>query len=370
MTIVASLVEILVRPSQLMLDPNNARLFDRPIKRLEVDADAIQSNETQRRLLEELSRSKHGLDELIYSIESQGFVNLDTLLVKPLNGTDKYVVLEGNRRTAAIKTLLAREGVDKVVKNSLRNLAVKELRLVEGEDEEEEIQKIISMRHLAGPRQWSPVARASAIYKNYMLQHRKLIGGSMTMISDRVLTRTSQVIGMQKPQLKLAMGVFALYQELAEAGFDIKAEHFSLLELLVKSRKMASEYFGFNGSLLRTFDDGLEKINDFFVDENRIVRNPADFRKVNRIFSKGNEGEMELVRVGIRELDDVLSDIRAREKDSNFLDTLIKVRKNLDRLPVSAFRETDGEAVAIMALKRLVDGKFVPIAQQHLGIKN
>ena len=364
----ASLIEVLVKPSQLLLDPNNARLFDRPIQRVELDSSQIDSSETQNKVMAELAKSKHGLDELIYSIESQGFINLDTLLVKPLEGTRKYIVLEGNRRTAAIKTLLSQENIEEAVKQSLRNLAVKELRLSKGEDEEEEIQKIISMRHLAGPKEWSPIARASAIYKNYMLQHRNLIGGPMTIMSDRVLTRTSQVIGMQRPQLTLAMGVFALYQELSDAGFDVRGDHFSLLELLVKARKMASEYFGFNRSQLRTFDNGLEKINDFFIDKDRIVKNPADFRKIHRIFSKGIDGELELVRAGIRDMEDVLADIKGRERESTFWDTLTSVRQKLERLPLSTFRETDREAVAIMSLKRLVDNRFVPIAEQHLGI--
>ena len=364
----ASLVEILVKPSQLLLDPNNARLFDRPIKRVELDSSQIEADDIQKKVMAELAKSKHGLDQLMFSIESQGFINLDTLLVKPLDGTSKYIVLEGNRRTAAIKSLLSQDNIEDAVKQSLRNVAVKELRLSKGEDEEEEVQKIVSMRHLSGPKEWSPIARASAIYKNYMVQHRKLIGGPMTMMSDRVLTRTSQVIGMQKPQLRLAMGVFALYQELAEAGFDVRGDHFSLLELLVKARRMASEYFGFNRSQLRTYDDGVEKINDFFIDRDRVVRNPADFRKIQRIFSKGMEGELELVRVGVREMDDILADIKGRERETTFLNTLASVRQKLERLPLSSFRETDREAVAIMSLKRLVDKRFVPIAEQHLGI--
>ena len=169
----ADLVEIVVTPSQLLLDPNNVRLFDRPIERKELSVKDIQSDETQSKLLNEIGKSKHALDDLIYSIKSQGFINFDTLLVKPLKGTDKYLVLEGNRRTAAIQILLRSEDVDQEIKDSFRNLAVKELRLSAGEDEAEEIQRIISMRHLAGTRQWSPIARASAIYQNYMLQHRK-----------------------------------------------------------------------------------------------------------------------------------------------------------------------------------------------------
>lgn len=364
----SELVEIVLTPHQLLLDPNNPRLFDRPIERAAITSEQIDCEETQSKLLAEIGRSKHGLDELVYSIQAQGFVNLDTLLVKPLSGTDKYLVLEGNRRTAAIKTLLASPDVDQDVKASLRNLAVKELKLSSGEDEDEEIQKIISMRHLAGPRQWSPIARASAIYQNYMLQHKKLVGGPMTIITDKVLARTSQIIGMKKPQLKHAMGVFSLYQELADAGFPVRAEHFSLLELLVRAKAMASEYFGFNSAQLRTYDDGLEKIADFFIHQNRIVSNPQEFNKIKSVFTRGTTDELDLIRSGVKEVDHVLSDIRGRAKDNSFEDTLKGVREKLEKLPVSAFRGSDSEALAVMSLKRLIDKKYLPMAQQQLGL--
>jgi hypothetical protein len=364
----AELVEVVVNPHQLLLDPNNPRLFDRPIERAAIASDQIDSEEMQSKLLAEIGRAKHGLDDIVYSIQAQGFVNLDTLLVKPLNGTEKYLVLEGNRRTAAIKLLLASTDVDQDTKDSLKNLAVKELKLSKGEDEEEEIQKIISMRHLAGPRQWSPIARASAIYQNYMLQHKKIVGGPMNIIVDKVLARTSQIIGMPKPQLRHAMGVFAIYKELADAGFQVKAEHFSLLELLVRARAMASEYFGFNSNQLTVYDDGLEKINDFFVDENRIVRNPQDFNKIKRVFMKGTIEELDLIRSGIRNVDNIIRDIKGRAKDSSFADALKGVKDTLENLPISAFRDTDSEALAVMSLKRLIDQKFLPIAHRHLGI--
>ena len=365
----ADLVEIVVRPSQLLLDPNNPRLFDRPIERRELSAKDIQSDETQSKLLNELAKSKHALDDLIYSIKSQGFVNFDTLLVKPLEGTDKFLVLEGNRRTAAIQLLLRSDDVDQETKDSLRNLAVKELKLSAGEDEKEEIQRIISMRHLAGPRQWSPIARASAIYQNYMLQHRKLLGGPMTILTDRVMSRTSQVIGMPKSQLKHAMGVFALYQELADAGYPVRAEHFSLLELLVKNKKMASEYFSFNSAQLRTFDDGLEKVSDFFIDQNRIVNNPQEFNKINRIFNRGTTEELDLIRSGARTIENVLSDMAGRAKDSSFIDTINAVREKLEKLSVSSFRDSDADALAVMALKRLIDKKLLPLAASRLELE-
>ena len=79
------------------------------------------------------------------------------------------------------------------------------------------------------------------------------------------------------------------------------------------------------------------------------------------------DSEIEFV-ITIRHVDHVISDIKGRQKDSSFSDTLGSVRETLEKLPVSAFRDTDSEALAVMALKRLIDKKFLPIAQQQLGL--
>ena len=74
------------------------------------------------------------------------------------------------------------------------------------------------------------------------------------------------------------------------------------------------------------------------------------------------------MRAGVKSIDNALRDIRGRQKDTSFADTLTSVRQKLEKLPISAFRDTDSEAIAIMSLKRLIEKKFVPLAQRRLGL--
>lgn len=77
---------------------------------------------------------------------------------------------------------------------------------------------------------------------------------------------------------------------------------------------------------------------------------------------------MDLIRAGVRDVDNVIRDIKGREKDSIFANTVKGVKEKLEKLPVSAFRGSDSETLAVMSLKRLIDKKFLPIAQQQLGL--
>jgi hypothetical protein len=364
----SNLVEIVVNPDQLVLDPNNPRLFDRPIKRRDIPVEEILSETMQEALLKEISKQKHGLDDLIYSIQSQGFVDLDALLVKPLKGTDKYLVMEGNRRTAAIKTILRAPDIHQSIKNALNMLAVKELHLEPGDDESEEVERIIAMRHLSGPREWTPIARASAIYNSYMRQHRDLVSEEFSMISQKALIRTEQIIGISREKVKRALYVFAIYKAASEEGCGVRPDHYSLLELLVGRPKMASEYFEFNRNQLKIFRDGLSKIDDFFLAENRLVNNPGEFRKIYRAFVGGGVNALDQIRDGILNADQIVARQSDTARHTRFKHTLDDARELLSSLSVSTFRGTDAEAVAIMSLKRLIDDKFVPLAQQQLGL--
>lgn len=365
----SELVEIVVSPEQLLLDPNNPRLFDRPIERRDISVEEILRDTTQESLLKEISKQRHGLDDLIYSIQSQGFVDLDALLVKPLEGTDKYLVMEGNRRTAAIITILRSSDVHESVKDGLKLLAVKELHLEPGEDEDEEVERIIAMRHLSGPREWTPIARASAIYNSYMRQHRELVSEEFSMISTRARIRTEQIIGLPKAKVTRALYVYSIYKAASEEGCAVRPEHYSLLELLTGCPKMASEYFEFNRNQLRVYSDGLSKIDDFFLAEDRLINNPGEFRKLYRAFTVGGIEALDQIRDRIFSVDRILENQRNAVRDTRFQNAIDEVREKLGDISLMSFKATDAEAVSIMSLKSLIDKKFLPLAKRQLGLE-
>lgn len=103
-----------VKIGQLYLDPNNPRLAI--IKKEPMSVERVIEEGIQIRVLEDLKKHPRiGIADLLESIVANGFSTINRVVLKPLN-EDKYVVVEGNRRVAALKILTKQQ------KNGYRTL--------------------------------------------------------------------------------------------------------------------------------------------------------------------------------------------------------------------------------------------------------
>lgn len=112
-------------------------------------------------IIEYLDRTAD-LSELVQSIAASGYVDIEPLIVIPRN--DALVVLEGNRRLAALKALLdpelAREAnvsvpdVKDHVRESMERVTVFKV------DAEDEARNLIGFKHINGPQGWDAYAKA------------------------------------------------------------------------------------------------------------------------------------------------------------------------------------------------------------------
>ncbi len=151
----------------LYLDPNNPRFADNRSKSKPVRDEHTHEDQVQSRALSELS-DKYDTNQLKESIKNIGFVPVDRLVVVPLPQPGKYMVVEGNRRLAAVKSLLKdienRETeVTSEVAGSLETLPV----LVIQDDDKtkrEHIAKTLQgVRHVASIKSWGPYQQAQLI---------------------------------------------------------------------------------------------------------------------------------------------------------------------------------------------------------------
>jgi hypothetical protein len=137
---------------QLLLDPENPRLPEEIQRR------------SQPEILEYLSDNTV-LDELARSYLNNGFFQHEHLIVTPDNGA--FVVLEGNRRLAALKILLE----DDDAQEAELSFALDEELTREGRDEllelpalivddRSEVRKYLGFRHIGGIKTWSAEAKA------------------------------------------------------------------------------------------------------------------------------------------------------------------------------------------------------------------
>lgn len=159
--------------NQLHLDPNNPRLMG-----LRDDApdgftdEEIVEAALQEQVLKKLSEDRIGLTDLTAKIRTNGFLAIDRIVVKALgvtlsDGSETYVVLEGNRRVGALKTITGTPtmlaGLSDRVKASFTNLAV----LVYEGDDPDVAWHIQGLRHIEGIKEWGPFQKARYLHDTH-----------------------------------------------------------------------------------------------------------------------------------------------------------------------------------------------------------
>ena len=160
-----------IAPSQLLLDPNNYRFHDlsayKPVaNRLRYAEPGVQDKALQ--LLQ--TTDSFELGALKDSIAINGFVPLEQIVAEKFDdheGGARYLVIEGNRRVAAVKTLLmdSKTGaVDlaKIILDSIQQLPVIEIIGTDAERKDYQ-QTLMAIRHVAGIREWGPYQQAKLV---------------------------------------------------------------------------------------------------------------------------------------------------------------------------------------------------------------
>lgn len=142
---------------QLRLDRENPRLNDRPDK------------PTDEAIIARLFRGAE-LDELLQSISRNGYLDIEPLVVMPGAESEKLVVLEGNRRLAALRLFRERELREKIKKSEGLTIKIPSV-----EDDlrdtfenvsvyyvtsREDARSFIGFKHINGPAKWDAYAKA------------------------------------------------------------------------------------------------------------------------------------------------------------------------------------------------------------------
>lgn len=163
-----------VTPAQLLLDPNNYRFHDQPGYK-EVPRKRYADNQVQARVLNTLQTTENfELQALEDSILANGFVALEQIVLEKfelVEGDIKYLVVEGNRRVAAIKTLLEEysAGVQPIEEEKLSSIQKLSAVEITGSDKERHSfkQTLMAIRHVSGIQEWGAYQQAKLIVELY-----------------------------------------------------------------------------------------------------------------------------------------------------------------------------------------------------------
>ncbi len=153
---------------KLIIDPNNYRFLDLSqwTRRQKNRYHNQPVQDATIKLLESVAR--YNLNELRKSFLANGYVRFERIVVTPYNCAEGYfLVVEGNRRIAAIKTLLRdnNEGVITLTEEQVKDFSIIPVAILDPEEQgliaAERV--IMGIRHIAGPQEWGAYQQAYLI---------------------------------------------------------------------------------------------------------------------------------------------------------------------------------------------------------------
>jgi AAA15 family ATPase/GTPase len=212
--------------NKLMLDANNYRFIDNKFYQL-VSENEISDKRIQDRTYNLLiGKGEENISDLITSFKSNGILKLDPIQVKELPDGN-YVVIEGNRRTAALKYLYEQfikgNDVGKLTEKDFKSI---ELVLI---SDESPVQHLITMglHHISGKKKWNPVNQAQLIQ-----DLRYKFGLTELEICNS--------LAINKHNLRRSLRILSLIERYKNSDFgdQFQTTMFSIFEEIIKNVKM------------------------------------------------------------------------------------------------------------------------------------
>src|SRR5262249_12097953 len=140
------------------------------------------TGKTQDEIQQLIYEDPHYASELVDSLVENGFIDYEPLVVKRADA--RYVVVEGNRRLAAIREI--RQHPDKYAgrKSDLEKTPVLIFPDRPNEQQQSEMRAYLGVRHLLGFREWPPISKAQ-----FLERESQSPGGLDRVLKETRLTK-------------------------------------------------------------------------------------------------------------------------------------------------------------------------------------
>lgn len=224
-----------IAPVNLLLDPQNLRLLERTGSNDSLSLELFGQITVQQKLYDIIKDDpRFDIRALAESIANNGFLKHERLIVARFDG-NKFLVLEGNRRLTAVRSLFEKhgprlEGLSSYVRDTLVTLPcfILEGSAIDGDAERlkkyrRAAEIYIGMRHLMGAKNWEPASRYE--FQSRLIQEE---GWSVSDIAIRFGRKTSEVIrdfqahllyqGFLKFEKKMGVSHSLTYNSFSEAA--------------------------------------------------------------------------------------------------------------------------------------------------------
>lgn len=190
----------------LYLDPNNYRLIHEA-DYTQVEDHKIKEKVVQRRTFRMLTgdRNQH-VQDLIDSFKANNYLPVDQIQIRPLEDGG-YVVVEGNRRIAALKTLQREYDEKSIDLGKLDPVVFKKVPVVFYPDSDEmHYLTLMALKHISGNKKWGEWNQAKLLEKMRNIYH---------LPEDEICSR----IGIKKVELRRTLRALSLVEQYIDSDY-------------------------------------------------------------------------------------------------------------------------------------------------------
>lgn len=353
-----------INSKKLLLWPNNPRLKISDFKEVKYTNKQLLEPTNQRNIFKLLSKHEdHDVGTLIRSMCKVGFMREKAPIVAKIQGVDRYLVLEGNRRLTAIKSILADDSLT-ISPTNRKSLEMIPCWLFEHTSKEvplkAAISRLVAEAHIKGQKPHTKLQRAHMLYDAYEGFLSDTGKARKFELQDAALAATADFFDFPEKDLEGEISVVCLYKQFVNAYEfeDIPKKCSERLSWVHKNQKQFKTHFGYDAKRLCLDEEGLERFYDIFLHPEAAVYNPQTFKKFLNVMRYGGSEDIEAIRDEPDLLSDTEKRIQGQRTDSRFLVGLEGIEKRLNGLRVSDFNQTTDEIKAIDRIASLVDKKL------------
>ncbi len=356
--------------NDLYLDPNNPRFLEINMENYVVPENRIIEDKVQEETLKRMLLPSFEVSSLRDNILEVGFLPIDKVVVRPINGFEnKYVVIEGNRRIAALKSIINLENVGKITlskeeKNDLENIDVL---LVDNKDKEASYNMLIpGIRHISGVKSWGAYQKALLINKL-----------TKDKISDEEISNMLGITKATVKQSKRSLKLFEMANSLeGDTDVSFTPDNYSYFEEAMKSPNIR-KWLDIQDDPFECLNkDNLElliswmkgKYNETTGENNSPKLSEAkSMRKLSNLLREENTKFYQSFLSTDKTLEEIEFEIKNSKPNNNWKMAIENLKTEFDIMPfitIQSFSDEDFKLVEdmvdfvqkkIMAIKKLKD---------------
>lgn len=356
--------KIPVHLDELILDPNNPRFSKNEHERV-TNESKFADEEVQAEALRKMVGDSDQFDiiGLKKSIQSNGFYEIvQPIMVRKVGS--KYLVIEGNRRTTALKELYRKRNSGKEVDVLDQTLLdfMTEIPVVDLTDaSKDEIDLLLGMIHVGGTKDWELLPSSLYIHKLYseLLGAKHHWNGEQVAekffydpkVAKDVAAKASISTGKVRDMLRVNRVYRQLSDEATERTGDETKVNSRKASLIQESCKGAvfERYFHFNTSSYVMEPEGIDRWLHLMTDEGGeepVIENPNDLRDFKKVLDKGSDEHIDRIYHDREKPGSVLAEIIAEQNERTLHNRLKTVKTELGKIDIAGlgvFAESEKE---------------------------